>query len=253
MSDIKLLHGDCYEIIPSLPDNSIDLIITDAPYKLGNCNGGGLYRPVGKDDPNNPYKRKATNAVKELKQLDCADFNATNFLNLIAPKMKKFYGFFFCNKFLIPEYLNYAVEHKYSFDIFNLIKGNPIPARNNHFLPDTEYCIMIRDGGTYFAKDCQFEDYKKNYIVTCGGKRLHPAQKPLEFIERFIRVCCPRGGVILDTFMGSGTTGLAAVRNSRNFIGIEKDDKYFELAQSRLKEWEDEQNGVGTLFEGGYQ
>ena len=150
---------------------------------------------------------------------------------------------------LIPDYLNFAVENKYSFDILCLLKENPIPARNNHFLPDIEYCIMIRDGGTYWTKDARFDDYRKYYSVPCCGKRLHPAEKPLSFIEQFVRVSCPQEGVILDPFMGSGTTGVAAILNERNFIGIEKDEKYFHIAENRIKDTHCENYEQGLLFE----
>lgn len=238
---ILLNNGDCYKIIPNLQDGSIDLVITDPPYSLGNCYGGGLYKPVKPDNPDNPYKRKATNSIRELKDLGCNEFNAKDFLELVKPKMKKFYGFFFCNKPLLPEYLNYATENNLLFDIFSLIKANPIPARNNHFLPDTEYCVMIREPGTYFSKDAPFDDYKKNYIVSCSGKRLHPAEKPVEFIERFIRVCCPENGTILDPFMGSGTTGVACKKLERNFIGIERNEEFFVIAEERINDTADKE------------
>ena len=249
LPNYNLIHGDCYDIIPTLKDKSIDLVITDSPYKLGSCVGGGLYKPIKGNDEANPYKRKETNSVLELKKLSCAEFEPVPFLDLIAPKMKKFYGYFFCNKPLLPDYINYAVNHNYLFEIIILYKAAPIPARNNHFLPDTEYCVMIRDTGTYFAKDAKFDDYRKLYTVS-NWKKMHPAEKPVELLERFVRVSCPEGGLILDPFLGSGSTGVAAIRNNRNFCGIEKDDKYFVLASNRIKNESDEVNGVGGLFEG---
>ncbi len=251
MNTFDLRLGDCYGIVPTISDNSIDLAICDPPYKLGTCAGGGLYKPVGKDNPNNPYKRKETNSIKELKKLGCADFNAEQFLDLIKPKMKKFYGYFFCNKPLILDYLKYAEKHNFLFEIIILYKSAPIPARNNHFLPDTEYCIMLRENGTYFAKDAEFDDYRKLFTVG-SSRKIHPAEKPVKMLERFVRVSCPKGGTVLDCFMGSGSTGLASVYNGCNFIGIEKEEAYFDLSSRRLKEWQDEQNGVGGLFEGGY-
>lgn len=254
--NFNLIHGDCYEIIPTLEDCSINLVITDPPYKLGNTKGGGLYKLVnGEEEANNPYKRKATNSITELHSLSSTDFDARKFLELIKPKMKKFYGYFFCNKILVPDYLNFATENKYSFEILILHKQNPIPARNNHFLPDMEYCIMIRERGTYFSKTAEFDDYRKLYTVSCSGKRLHPAEKPVEFLERFVRVSCPKDGVILDAFMGSGSTAIAAIQNGRKFIGIEKNAEYFDIAEKRIKMHDDFLKGVGTLFEnewGGY-
>lgn len=93
------------------------------------------------------------------------------------------------------------------------------------------------------------DDYRKWFMTTCQ-KRIHPAEKPVELLERFVRVSCPENGLIFDPFMGSGSTGVAAIQNNRNFIGIEKDDGFFDLASKRLKERQDELNGVGSLFEG---
>ena len=210
-----------------------------------------MYKLVdGGSQEDNPYNRKATNAIHQLKGLDSIDFDAVRFLNLIKPKMKKFYGYFFCNKALIPDYLNFAIQNGFSFEILVIFKANPIPARNNHFLPDMEYCIMIRDKGTYFAKDAPFDDYRKLYTVNFCGKKIHPAEKPVDFLEHFVRVSCPAEGVIIDPFLGSGSTAMAAIQNGRHCVGIEKANEYYELAKSRVKKFDDERKGIGTLFEG---
>ena len=247
--NVSLYYGDCYDIIPTLKDKSIDLVIADPPYKLGSCAGGGLYKPIKGNYEANPYKRKETNSVLELKKLGCAEFKPVPFLDLIAPKMKKFYGYFFCNKPLLPDYINYAINHNYLFEIIILYKAAPIPARNNHFLPDTEYCVMIRDTGTYFAKDAKFDDYRKLYTVS-NWKKMHPAEKPVELLERFVRVSCPEGGLVLDPFLGSGSTGIAVINNGRKFVGIEKEGKYYEMSKNRIKKLDEDMRGAGTLFEG---
>ena len=236
----ELKHCDCYDFISSLEDKSIDLVITDPPYQFV-AQGQGLYS-------NDRTKKKK--CLENLDKLDCCNFVPAQFLELIKPKMKKFYGYFFCNKILIPDYLNYAVQNKYSFDILCLTKKNPIPSKNNHFLPDIEYCILIRESGTFWSKEANFDDYRKLFEVTCCGKRLHPAEKPVEFLERFVRVSCPEDGLVFDPFSGSGSTGIACLKNRRNFIGCEKDADYFTLAESRLKECNAEETGIGSLFDG---
>ena len=81
--------------------------------------------------------------------------------------------------------------------------------------------------------------------------RFHPCQKPVELLERLVCVSCKPDGVVLDPFAGSGSTGVAAVRQGRNFIGIERDPDYFAIAQKRLdeaqalKEFEDAQITIG--------
>ena len=68
------------------------------------------------------------------------------------------------------------------------------------------------------------------------GKALHPTQKPVELCEYLIKTYSNEDGVVLDNCMGSGTTGVACIHTGRNFIGIEKEDKYFEIAQKRIED-----------------
>lgn len=238
MNTFDLRHGDCYEIIPTLEDNTVDLVVTDPPFSFSS-KGGSLYKK----------NAKRAETLNKLKDLDCCEFSPREFLDLLLPKMKAFYGYFFCNKMLVDKYIVWAKEHNFKFDILTMIKGNPVPAYNSHHLNDIEYIILIREGGTYFNTKSQFDDYRKWYQVTCK-KRIHPAEKPVELLERFIRVSCPENGLVFDPFMGSGSTGIACLHTKRKFYGIEKDDSYFNLASERIKDRDNELNGIGTLFEG---
>lgn len=117
-----------------------------------------------------------------------------------------------------------------------MAKQNPIPSCNRHHLSDLEYIIMIREKGTYFAphlKDTPIDDYRKFYLTTCS-KGIHPAQKPVDLIRRFISLSSQEGDLVLDPFTGSGTTAIACQEENRNFIGFEKDEKYYNLASERI-------------------
>lgn len=94
---------------------------------------------------------------------------------------------------------------------------------------------MSKGSGTYFNRKLEFDNYRKSFVQKCV-KRMHPAEKPVEFLERFIRVSCPENGVVLDPFMGSGSTGVAAKSLERNFVGIEKSPEYFEISKKRIEE-----------------
>ena len=131
-----------------------------------------------------------------------------------------------------------------------MAKENAIPAHNGHHVSDLEYIVLIRAPKTYFnSKGLDSDDYRKFYLTTCK-KRSHPAEKPVELLERFVRVSCPKGGTVLDCFMGSASTGIASLKQECSFIGIEKNDEYYRLSCDRIKKYEDEPKGVGTLFEG---
>lgn len=141
--------------------------------------------------------------------------------------------YIFCNKTLIADYLNWAIKHNYKYDILVLIKQNPIPAYNLHYLNDLEYIIIIREGGTYFSKEKDIDLYRKWYMTVCK-KHIHPAQKPLELIQKFIKVGSKEGDTVLDPFMGSGTTGIACTQLRRSFIGIETNNHYFNIAKDLI-------------------
>ena len=220
-----ILNGDCFDLLKKLKDNSVDLIVTDPPYKFEN-KGGGFYA-----------KNKSTQRVylDSLRNINCCDFEPTKFLDLLKPKMKKFYGYFFCNKTLIGDYLKWAKDNKMNYDLLVMAKTNPIPSYNNHHLSDLEYVIMIREKGTYFSKHKTLDDFRKFYLTNCK-KGVHPAEKPIELLERYIRVSSQENDVILDPFMGSGTTCVSALLNNRKFIGMEIDENYFNIAKKRIEE-----------------
>lgn len=155
-------------------------------------------------------------------------------MNQIKPKLKKFYGYFFCNKSLVNDYVEFAIQNKYQFDILVMAKTNPIPAYNNHHLSDLEYIIMIREKGSYFSKHKEIDDYRKFFLTSCSRGK-HPAEKPVELLKRYIKVSSQEKDIILDPFMGTGSTGVAAKETNRNFIGIEIDDKYYQIAKSRIE------------------
>lgn len=219
----KLLKGDCLELMKDIPDKSIDLVVTDPPYKFEN-QGGGFYA-----------RNKSTQRVylDSLKNINCCEFNPYEFLNILKPKMKKFYGYFFCNKTLIEDYIKFARDNKYNFDVLVMAKSNPRPSYNNHHLSDLEYIILIREKGTYFSKHKDIDDYRKYYLTSCK-KGVHPAEKPIELLERFVKVSSKENDTILDCFMGSGSCGVAAINTGRSFIGIELDEKYFNIAKERI-------------------
>lgn len=220
----EIFNGDCLEVMKDIADKSIDLVVTDPPYQINSVKGGGFYA-----------KNKSTQRtyLNDLKDINCCEFEPIGFLDVLRTKLKKFYGYFFCNKSLLVPYIQYAIDHKYNYDVLVMAKSNPIPSFNNHHLGDLEYIIMIREKGSYFSKHKDIDDFRKFFITSCT-KGIHPAQKPVELLERFIRVSSQENDVILDPFMGSGSTGEACLNTNRSFIGIELDNKYFDIASERL-------------------
>jgi len=119
-------------------------------------------------------------------------------------------------------------------------KKNPMPRNMNlHFINSTESWIyFINEGktGKFNNKGKAIHDFFESSTISVGEKNFgkHPTQKPLVLLEHFVNLLTDIDDVVLDPFMGSGSTGVASVKNDRKFYGIELDKKYFELSKLRL-------------------
>ena len=114
---------------------------------------------------------------------------------------------------------------------------NALPTYSNKYLSDCEYCLHFYKGkGTTFPES--YEDAKTVYIapINQADKKLykHPTIKPLPLIEKIIRNSSREGDLVLDMFMGSGTTGVACKKLNRNFVGFELNHEFFEIAKERI-------------------
>jgi len=220
---IDLRKGNCLEILKNIPDKSVDLVIIDPPYNINAGKGGGAF---GTD------KRNYHSEVKIL-----SDGITNLVLDELVRIMKKINIYIWCNKNQLRQYIDYFEEIGATTDLLTWHKTNPVPTCNNKYLSDTEYLLYFRkDGvpmyGTYATK--------KKYYVTPTNKEdkkiyQHPTIKPLFIIKNLIVNSSQENDVVLDCFMGSGTTGVACKELNRNFIGIEIDEKYFEIARQRIK------------------
>ena len=226
----NLMQGDCLELMKNIPDKSIDLIVTDLPYLISTINGGGTINNVKKLN-------------KSLQELDTANiimgYDIKHFGEHFIRIMKEINIYFWCNKTQIPEYFEFYVgEHKCKFDILCWHKTNALPTYSNKYLTDTEYLLYFRKGkGKCFP--CSYEDAKTYYNAPINIKDKerynHPTVKPLPIIEKIVRNSSREGEIVFDPFMGSGTTGVACINTNRDFIGMELDEKYFNIAKERIE------------------
>jgi site-specific DNA-methyltransferase (adenine-specific) len=239
MKGVELYKGDCLKYMKSMSNKSIDLIITDPPYDVDvNHDGGKLY------------------AVKNFTKsnVDLVDLKIDNGYDIetigdeIVRIMKNINVYFWCNKKQIPDYFNYYVNKLgCKFEIICWHKPNALPTYKNKYLSDTEYCLYFRKNGycdpSQTGEKERYENAKTYYMAPINSddkkKYGHPTIKPLPIIERMIKNSTKTGDVVFDCFMGSGTTGVAAVKNGRSFIGCEIDENYFEVAKKRIMEVSD--------------
>lgn len=133
--------------------------------------------------------------------------------------------------------LKHYIEKGCNFDILTWHKTNPLPTMNNTYANDTEYCIMAREKGTKLYGT--FETKRKYYVSSINNEDKkyfkHPTIKPIEIIKNLIINSSKENDVVLDCFMGSGTTAVAAKELGRHFIGFEIDPDYYKIAVDRVK------------------
>jgi DNA modification methylase len=220
----KIYNMDCLQGIDQIEDRSIDLIITDPPYEFisKNPRGGGFMKEENK---------------KHLVEIDKSfgmSFEPTLFLNKIKRIMKIFYLYVWTNRNLLIHYIDFANENKYVWDLLIWSKTNPVPTFRGHYLIDKEYCVMIRKKRSYFNSTLGYENYFTFFQYPVGRKRLHPAEKPIDFIKRMISISSKEGDVVFDPYIGGGTTAVAAKELNRKYIGFEILEKYFKIANKRI-------------------
>ena len=229
---IDLRHGDCLEIMKDIEDNSIDLIVTDPPYKVtsrgsaGNS-GGMLQKKINKSGKvflhNNIKFKDYLGEFYRILKNGTHMYIMTNHKNLI-------------------ELLNVATDAGFIFTK-SLIwdKGNKIMGQ--FYMSQFEYILFFRKGKAKKINNCGTSDIlsiKNKKTKDKNGLNLHDTEKPVELMEILIRNSTKENDIVLDTFMGIGGAGVAAKKLNRNFIGIELDEDYFNIAKKRIEEATDD-------------
>lgn len=184
---MNLIKGDSYEVIKSIPSNSVDLIITDPPYKIeGLHTGTGILKKRGMDG-----------YVGEMIAANLGDGIDLSILDELVRVMKKINIYIWCNKEQIYDYLTYFVKERgCKFEIIIWAKNNAAPFLNGHFLKDKEYCLYFWDQGVKIKP--AYEQGKTVYISNTNrqdkGLYEHPTIKPLDIIKNLIEISSERGG-----------------------------------------------------------
>lgn len=233
--EVRLIHGDCLEALRTLPDGCVDLAVTDPPYEFND--EGGTNTRIG----------ASFRKIKLAKQGLTEGFDPA-VLDELCRVMRKINIYVFCNMAQIPMYLDYFVKGKGArFDILIWWKRNSIPSFSNKYLSDKEYCLYFRKGGWCMPRDYDRARTVWDIPMNVQDKERwgHPTIKPLPIIRTLVENSSKPGETVLDPFMGSGTTGVAAAMTGRGFIGMEREAEWFSVAQRRIAAGKAEKN---TLF-----
>lgn len=226
MSKIILRQGDCMELLKKIKDNSIDLVVTDPPYKMNHSTGGctniGMKNKWGGNI-------KAGNTVMDFS----LDIKFCQWLPEIYRILKpSSHCYIFCNDKNIQELLNEATKIGFrESNVLVWIKNNATP--NRYYMKNLEFILFLYKGKAKpinnMGSKCAIEIKNIN-----GKEKFHPTEKPIELLKQYIGNSSEENDWVLDPFMGSGSTGVACVNTNRNFIGIELEEKYFKIAEERI-------------------
>lgn len=221
MENITLYHDDCMNVLKNISDNSIDLVVTDPPYKV--ISGG---KPHKKGQPSGMLSKNDGKIFK---------------YNNIKPEvwMPEVYRvlkegthcYIMTNTINLEDYLRIAREC--GFGLHNVLsweKNNCTPSR--WYMKNGEFTLFLRKGK---AKAINNPGSKMIHSFdNIIGNKIHPTEKPVELMKFYIENSSSVGDIVLDPFMGSNSTGRACRELDRKFIGIEIDDEYFKVDQEEM-------------------
>ena len=232
MSRFRLFHGDCIDVMKRLPDGCIDLVLTDPPYGTTQCKWDSVI-------PFEPMWEQLNRLVKP---------NGAMVLFGREP---------FSSTLRMSNIKNYKYDWVWEKHHTGQLNAKKQPLRNveNIILFYRKQCCY----NPQFTQDKPYKVVRKNYkgspaygkqtdhtAISTGSRyplqilkykekmKFHPTQKPVALMEYLIKTYTKEGEIVLDFTMGSGSTGVACMNLNRDFIGIDSDEKYFEIAEERI-------------------
>ena len=233
MAKIELIQGNCLEVMKDIPDGSIDMILTDPPYGTTACKWDSVI-------PFEPMWERINKLIKPNGAVVL--FGSQPFTSaLVMSNVKMFKYEWVWNKSLAG---NGILAKKQPLKIHE----NVVVFNSNIYIPEmrkgkARWKGGIKDKhGTFSnaeAPKVWSDEYYPTSIIDISGAgmrsgRVHPTQKPVALMEYLVKTYTNEGETVLDFTMGSGSTGVACVNTNRNFIGIELDSEYFNIAKERI-------------------
>lgn len=206
-----LMKGDCLERMKEIESGSVDMILTDIPYGEVNQKSSGL--------------RALDKGVADECSIDLDEM----ILECIRICKGSFY--IFCGTQQISVIVTLFKHNKLTTRVGCWEKSNPSPMNGTKlWLSGMEFCVFARKPKAVFNEHCK----KALWRHPSGKSKIHPTQKPTALMEQLILASSNEGETVLDFTAGSFTTGVACKNLNRKFIGIEMDDKYFEIGKNRI-------------------
>ena len=228
-SKIELFNCNCLDKFKEIEDETIDLIVTDPPYPVTRkgCagNSGGMLIT----------NQTMNGKIFEYNDIDCSEY-APEFYRILKPNT---HCYVMTNHINLINMLNTFTNTGFTFTK-SLIwdKGNKIMGR--YYMSQFEYILFFRKGGERKINDCGTSDILSIPNIKLkdeNGNNYHDTEKPVGLMEILVKNSYNKDELVLDPFMGIGSTGIACKNLGRNFIGCEIDKKYFKIAKNRIERY----------------
>lgn len=248
MIKINLMKGDCLEKMKEIPDKSVDMVLTDPPYGTTACKWDSVipFRDMWQE-----LKRIVKNERSAIVLFGIEPFSS--FLRTSNIKMFKYDWIW--EKSRAGGFVNAKLKPMNSHELISVFSEGKTSNGNKGNMPyfpqgleridrvTKKSCKQAAHGENQYHRPShkkefiqEFTNYPRTVLkFSSEGKPVHPTQKPVALLEYLIKTYTLEGETVLDFTMGSGSTGVACKNLNRNFIGIERDDKYFEIAKERIE------------------
>lgn len=209
----RLICGDCLEVLPTLEAGSVALLLTDIPYLISQKSGGLRRLHYGDWDESGRPLANIEQCMPLISGSACVFLHETQ----------------------LSEAIDLLEKNGFTTRSFVWHKPNPTVMNGQHvFLPSVELAAWGKRRGTWFGGHCNHNHFECS--APAGNSREHPTQKPQQLMSHLVKLCSREGNTVLDPFMGSGTTLVAAELLGRRGIGIELSPEYFDIACKRVEE-----------------
>jgi len=238
----KLLQGDCLEIMKNIPDKSINMILCDLPYGTTSSKWDNVipfekiweqYERIIKDNASIILFSSG------LFTIDLIQSNRKHFKYKLIWKKNVPTGMSSA-KYRPMKYYEEICIFQYGKPLYNPILKPRVGVGKscynyNHYCGENNHINLQKIKKKYDPDYVQPSDVLEIDVVPNRKGKLHPVQKPIKLLEWLIKTYSNKDDLILDNCMGSGSTGVACLNTGRNFIGIELDEKYFNIAKQRIE------------------
>lgn len=223
----KIYNEDCLEGMKRIPDNYIDLICTDVPYKLTSRGSSGTMSGYWAGE------KAKKGIVFDNNNIEIEDY-LPQFYRVLKDGT---HCYIMCNHLNLPHFIDVINKSDFHF-IKCLIWDKQSKICGRYYMGQFEYIIMLRKGKERTINNCGTSDIISiplKRTKDANGNNIHDSEKPISLMAVLINNSSNENEIVLDPFMGSGTTALAAIRNKRNYIGFELQKEYVNIANERIR------------------